>query len=149
MRGYLTGLRVTTGNRNLKTNPYEPAATESASAFPNEGTSLWKSVAVGDCSSIAWSFPITALLGLLFRFPVPFGTIEGGLDHVIPSLFALLFYGVFTGGFIVIGIGGVTVGLIVHFAAGRDSPAKLWAIFLLSALVPGFCLFVLAIPEQF
>ena len=80
---------------------------------------------MGALWAIAFSFPITAALGLLFRFPVPFGMgDENGIDHVIPSLFALLFYGIALGGFIVIGGTGALVGLITRLYVNETRSQK-------------------------
>ena len=72
----------------------------------------------GTLWSLVSAFPITALMALFFRFPVPFGGIEGGPSRVIPAMFALLFYGVLAGGFVFIGICGAFAG----FVAWRFAP---------------------------
>jgi hypothetical protein len=56
-------------------------------------------------------------MGLLFRFPVPFDGIDGGPSHVIPSMFALLFYGVFMGGFVLVAICGGLAGIAAWLLA--------------------------------
>ena len=56
-------------------------------------------------------------MALFFRFPVPFGDIEGGLSHVVPALFALLFYGVLMGGFVLVMVCGGLAGMAACFFA--------------------------------
>ena len=41
------------------------------------------------------SFPTAALIGLAFRFPIPFGGYYSGVEAVIPSMFAVAFYSFF------------------------------------------------------
>ena len=62
----------------------------------HETTSV-RSVILGSLCTVLAAFPIAGFLGLVWRFPVPFRGIDSGLDHVIPSLFAVLFYGVIGG----------------------------------------------------
>ena len=56
-------------------------------------------------------------MALFFRFPVPFGSIEGGLTHVVPSLIALLFYGVVMYGFVIVAVAGALAGVAAYFLA--------------------------------
>lgn len=47
----------------------------------------------------AWTYlvayPVAALLGLVFRFPVPFAGYLSGFQAVLPSFVAVLFYSLF------------------------------------------------------
>jgi hypothetical protein len=62
---------------------------------------------LGSLFAIVASFPIGALTALVFRFPIPFAEYASGLDAVVPSLYAVAFYGML-GGFLVQGVlGGV------------------------------------------
>ena len=106
-------------------NPYTPSSVGNDPNAPHARPAVWRSMLSASIWSIFWSFPITALLGGAFRFPVPFGTIEGGLDHVLPSLFALAFYGVLMGGFLAIGFAGAISGLIAHHIAGTTHQRRL------------------------
>lgn len=47
------------------------------------------------------TFVWSALIGLVFRFPVPFDGIQSGLRGMISAPFAMLLYGVFYGGLLV------------------------------------------------
>ncbi len=93
------------------------------------------------------ALPIAALLGLLFRFPVPFGTIEGGIVHVIPSLFAVVFYGVFLGGFVVLAIGGAIGGVVAYFACHADRSSVLRLTNFLAIGFSSVALFLLSILD--
>jgi hypothetical protein len=42
----------------------------------------------GATVAIAASFPLAALVALVFRFPIPFGSYMSGPDAVVPALFA-------------------------------------------------------------
>jgi hypothetical protein len=41
------------------------------------------------------AFPVAALLGLVFRFPIPLAGYYSGVEALIPSLVAVLFYSIF------------------------------------------------------
>ena len=41
------------------------------------------------------AFPIAAIIGLVFRFPIPLGGYLSGVDAIVPSMFAVLFYSFF------------------------------------------------------
>lgn len=56
------------------------------------------------------AFPIAALCALVYRFPIPFGAYESGVDAVPRALFATAFYGLL-GGFVVLAIGGYIAGV--------------------------------------
>ena len=80
---------------------------------PAEATAF-RAAAFGAVCAVLAAFPVAALLALTFRFPVPFNGIDGGLDHVLPSLFAVLFYGIAMGGFPVLAVLGAVGGVTAH-----------------------------------
>ena len=41
------------------------------------------------------SFPTAALIGLVFRFPIPMGGYYSGVEAIIPSMVAVAFYSIF------------------------------------------------------
>jgi hypothetical protein len=71
---------------------------------------------VGSLLAILGSFPIAAMTALVFRFPIPFGGYESGLEAIVPSLYATVFYGML-GGFLVQGLLG---GIAALIAAPND-----------------------------
>lgn len=72
---------------------------------------IMRSVGLGAILTMLAAFPVAAILGLVFRFPVPFNGIEGGISHVLPSLYAVVVYGLM-GGFILLAILGAIGGAI-------------------------------------
>jgi hypothetical protein len=98
-------------------NPYVSTTEPAAESANHDAPSLLRLVVTGAVWSLVSALPITALLALFFRFPVPFDGINGGLSHVIPAMFALLFYGVAMGGFILVGICGGLAGVAAWFLA--------------------------------
>lgn len=89
--------------------------------------------------SIVLAFPIASVLGLVFRFPIPFGGYLSGPRAMLPSLFAVMFYGLFLGLFPAIVICGYFAGSqLVHgekHGGFLPSRIELWAS-VLGALVP-------------
>ncbi len=77
-------------------------------------------VIAGALWSLVSTFPVTALLALFFRFPVPFAGIDGGPSQVIPAMFALLFYGVLMGGFFLVGFCGGLAGAVAWLLASTS-----------------------------
>jgi hypothetical protein len=70
----------------------------------------------GAIIGIVATVPLVLLCALIFRFPVPFAGYLSGPKAIFPALIAILFYGVFFGGFIVQALLGGLGGLIaVHF----------------------------------
>jgi hypothetical protein len=41
------------------------------------------------------AFPIAAIIGLVYRFPIPLGGYLSGVDAIVPSMLAVLFYSLF------------------------------------------------------
>jgi len=70
----------------------------------------------GAIFTILSAFPVAGTLGLVFRFPVPFSGAESGIEHVVPSLFAVLFYGILGGGFILLAVLGAIGGAFAYKA---------------------------------
>ena len=62
---------------------------------------------LGSLVAIIASFPIGALTALVFRFPIPFGEYASGPGAVVPSLYAVAFYGMLGGYFVQGVLGGV------------------------------------------
>lgn len=140
---YLSDRKALVRNMSTDGNPYTPSDVGNDPNATNERPAVWRSMLSASLWSIIWTFPITALLGGAFRFPVPFGTIEGGVEHVLPSLFALLFYGILMGGFLAIGFAGAIFGAIAHHVAGTTHQRRFLVRFL--PAVPSFgLLFLLA-----
>ena len=93
---------------------------------PSSRLALW-----GALSAVLFAFPLAALCALFYRFPIPFGGYESGLDAAPRALLAAVFYGLF-GGFPVLALGGYFAGAL---AARRDAPKEgILVMLLLSAL---------------
>ena len=93
--------------------------------------------------SILAAFPITVLLALFFRFPVPFAGIGGGISYVIPAIFGLLIYGIPLGGFILLGVCGALAGLLSRLATA-SAVQQIQLQRGLSVVVTAILLFILA-----
>lgn len=65
-------------------------------------------------------FPMAFLVTLLWRFPMPMGGYESGLDAALKSPVALVFYGLF-GGFVVVPAFGAFAGWMAFRMAGGGS----------------------------
>ena len=135
--------RILQMTRPTTSNPYEPSRVAVGGPTSGRAASPWWWTAVtGAIWSLAAAFPITAIMALLFRFPVPFQGIDGGLDHVLPSLLGLCFYGAL-GGFPALAMGGAIAGVAASMispdAVGRRRLQRI-----LSVGVAALMLFVLA-----
>ena len=108
---------------------------------------LMRATLHGALCAVIVAVPITALLALVFRFPVPFDGFEGGIVHVIPSLFALVFYGVFLGGFVVLAIGGAMGGAIAHFVCHADRSSVLRLTNIIAVSFSSLALFLFSISD--
>jgi hypothetical protein len=75
----------------------------------------------GATVAIAASFPLAALVALVFRFPIPFGSYMSGPDAVVPALFAAGFY-LFLGGFAVQAALGAVAGGLAARTATPENP---------------------------
>ena len=70
-----------------------------------------KFILAGAAIAVGATFPIAALVALVFRFPIPFGSYMSGIGAVIPALFAAAFYGIIGGFMVQALLGGLGGGL--------------------------------------
>ena len=133
-------------NKMTEPNPYDPVIADAPSDDPSDPMGAVRSAGVGALWSIVLSFPITVALAALFRFPVPLGTMDGGIDHILPSLFGLLFYGILMGGFVVLGGAGGFAALVVHSRVKSLQTRRVY-IRLLAGLSSAVLLFLLSILD--
>jgi len=77
-------------------------------------------IALGAITAVFGAFPAAALTALGFRFPIPFGGYASGVEAVGPALLAVVFYGLVTGGFVVLPCLGAAVGYFAARFAGPD-----------------------------
>lgn len=131
------------GDSRNELNPYSSSLEPQSGRPDGLPRPLWRTAAAGAIWSVVSVFPITALFALIFRFPVPFGEIEGGPAHVLPSMFALFFYGVLFGGFIVVGTFGSLAGVAAHFLTNSNRQRRVLQC-CLSVAVAFILVFVLA-----
>ena len=89
----------------------------------------------GAAIAVAATFPLAALVALVFRFPIPFGTYMTGPGAVVPALMAAGFYGVL-GGFPVQAILGGIAGVMASRTAAPDRRRAVLTYSVLAAL-PG------------
>ena len=80
-------------------------------------------------------FVVGPLVGLVFRFPVPLAGYLSGPDAVIPSAFAVAFYGILLGLFIPLAIVGAVCGDIALRLRNGRSTAFIGPVFVSSLMV--------------
>ena len=56
-------------------------------------------------------------MALVYRYPIPFAGYKSGVDAMLPSLLAVVFYGLM-GGFVALGIAGAISGLVIGLLPG-------------------------------
>ena len=128
--------------RRGTSNPYEPSRVSDDMPLGKPATPWWWTAMAGAIWSLAAAFPVTAIMALLFRFPVPFKGIDSGLDHVLPSLFGLCFYGAL-GGFPALAAGGAMAGIAASMIS-RDADGRRRLQRILSVCIAILMLFMLA-----
>lgn len=79
---------------------------------------MMKFFLAGAAIAVGATFPLAALVALVFRFPIPFGSYMSGIGAVIPALFAAAFYGMIGGFMVQALLGGLTGGLAASAAIG-------------------------------
>jgi hypothetical protein len=105
------------------------------------------SAILGGVSAILGSFPVAALVALVYRFPIPFAGMGSGPRAILPSLFAVLFYGIL-GGFLFVGILGVLVGLLAYRLGRPDIRRIVYVTLGLAVGVDFLATFTLAILDK-
>ncbi len=123
-------------------NPYAAVNTEMGYQ-PSRSNVAW----TGVLWSVGFAIPLSALMGLVFRFPVPFVGYVSGFDAILPSMIGVLFYGVALGGFIVIGVLGAIAAITVAAIHPEQAGQRNW-IRLISLVITTACLFCLAILDK-
>lgn len=103
---------------------------------------------IGACTAVVVTFPLAALVALLYRFPIPFGGYASGPSAVLISLGAVVFYGVAMGGFVVLGLLGFTAGILAQRAARSSGRPVLLATVLSSTLFAFAAVLTLAILDK-
>ena len=90
------------------------------------------------------SFPLAALIALVFRFPIPFNAYLSGPTAMLPASMAVVFYGVMGGFPVQAAMGGVGAVVGSRFSAG-DRQRRAAIIGAVVAAIPG--LVVLAVLD--
>ncbi len=76
----------------------------------------------GAVYAIVGAFLAAPLVGLVYGFPIPFRGKVHGLEAVVPSVLAVIFFGLL-GGFIALGLMGAMGGAAAHYLSGGE-PTK-------------------------
>jgi hypothetical protein len=105
------------------------------------------SMAIAAGLASLFTFPLAALIALVFRFPVPFVGYESGIDGIKPALYAVYFYGVSLGGFSIVVILGAIAGFAIHKRGHVDSGIYWRRMFGFSACAAGAPLLVLSVLD--
>lgn len=103
---------------------------------------------VGARWSVVSAFPIAGLMALVFRFPVPFVGYVSGFKAILPAMLAIVLYGVFLGGLILVGAIGAIGGALTASNSNRSQQSQILAARLVAMAVTTLCLFVLAILDK-
>ena len=108
-----------------KLNPYEPADTS------NDETpdgSLQRSIIGSALSGAAWAvvatIPLAGLIGLVFRFPIPFNGYMSGPTALVMAMFAAVFYGLAFGGWLIVGTLGGVLSVTARLTIRNDPSFK-------------------------
>jgi hypothetical protein len=102
----------------------------------------------GVCAAIVLTFPIAALMALIYRFPVPFGGYMSGPSAILLSQGAVVFYGVAMGGFVVVGLLGFAAGVVADRVARANGKPVVKTTVLFALLVAFLAVFALAILDK-
>jgi hypothetical protein len=87
---------------------------------------MGRSIKTGIAWAILGAFPLAALVALCYRFPIPFSGYESGPRAVPRSLIAVVLYGLFAGGFIVLAVLGAAAGTAAKLLVGPDARRERW-----------------------
>jgi hypothetical protein len=91
--------------------------------------------------AVAGSFPLAAVIALVFRFPVPFAGYQSGPKAMIAAIFAVLFYGLLGGVLVQAFLGGLSGGIAYKLAAHDAGKAHRFSIACgLASALPGLLL---------
>jgi hypothetical protein len=71
----------------------------------------------GALTAVIGALPIAALCALVYRFPIPFSGYESGPQAAVHCVMAVVMYGVFLGGFIVLAALGAVLGWLAAYLA--------------------------------
>ncbi|UGT44727.1 hypothetical protein LTV02_15610 [Nocardia yamanashiensis] len=98
---------------------------------------LWAVAAWGAIAAVLTAPFAAGLVGVLFRFPIPFGEPARGLEDILNAIMASVFYLIWGEGVILAGLGG-TAG---YFIARRFGPGLLRSLALAVSAAFGLALF--------
>lgn len=94
-----------------------------------------RAAAIGAVVCTLGAFPAAALVALVYRFPIPLAAYASGPEAVLPSMLAVIFYGIIIGGFVVLPCLGAVAGLVAYRLAKPNSKMILcWTIALAFAV---------------
>lgn len=126
--------------RRSQLNPYEAHSSSAATTQDrSERISIIRAALSGAISSIVTTIPIAGVVGLVFRFPVPFYGYMSGPSALVMGMFAAVFYGLAFGGWVVVGSCGAVVS-IPPFLLLDAKKAKIAARWLSVAVALAGCL---------
>lgn len=91
----------------------------------------------GALYAVFGAFPMAAIMALVYRFPIPLAGYASGVEAVVPSLYAVVFYG-FLGGFGALAVAGALGGYMA-FRLGRPDRTRIAR---LNAIIPLIFTFV-------
>jgi len=105
-------------------NPYTSPLAESSHHLQSGGgksmRSVWRCIWSTTIIGTVSSFPLAGLIGLLFRFPVPFAGYMSGPTAFLPAMVGAFIYAIL-GGVLVQVVMGVVGGLIAYQVTRHNS----------------------------
>ena len=102
----------------------------------------------GAIIGIIATVPLVVLCAVAYRFPVPFAGYLSGIGAIIPSLIAVLFYGILFGGFLVQALLGGLGGLLAQHIGGTDKNKIINYCIVFSTIGASFGVLILAILDK-
>jgi uncharacterized membrane protein YeaQ/YmgE (transglycosylase-associated protein family) len=106
-----------------------------------------RSVLLGGLLTVLLAFPVAVLVALLFRFPIPFRGYVSGLEGVLPSLIAVVFYGCL-GGFPLLAILGAVGGFLAYWFGKQDGKRTFLLTLAFALLVDVLATLTLAVLDK-
>jgi len=120
-------------------------------ADPNEQPApvlMTKGAFFGAVFAVLGAFPAAALVGLVYRFPIPMAGYASGFEAIFPSVIAVIFYGVL-GGFAILSVLGAIGGSIAYSLGMPNDRVKLKATLVVAFVIDLLAAIFMAILEWF
>lgn len=116
-------------------NPFRSPASESPPA-PSNRRATWRLSVYCALLSVLLTVPLAGACALFFRFPAPFAGYLSGIEAVVPAMFAVMFYGIVFGVYLLVSLFAAAGGSFVsRMGPYRQSMRLVGAAFLPAAIM--------------